>query len=181
MNTKNNKRRRASIDIIERVLMELLQTRELDQISVSDLCKRAGLNRGTFYANYDDIYALADTLRKKLEAEVSQLYADEKAEGYNSNDFLKLFQHIASNQLFYKTYFKLGYHRDVQNLGYDYTLAEEHFHGHLLEYHMEFFRSGLNRIIQLWLERGCQETPEEMFEVIKSEYCGRMEFFASGN
>mgnify|MGYP002508929830 CR=1 FL=1 len=45
---------------IEQVLVELLQTKELNQISVSDICKRAGLNRSTFYANYVDIYGLAD-------------------------------------------------------------------------------------------------------------------------
>ena len=43
---------------------------------------------------------------------------------------------------------------------------------------MEFFKSGLTKIIKMWLENGCQETPEEMFEIIKSEYRGREEFFA---
>ena len=38
---------------------------------------------------------------------------------------------------------------------------------------MEFFRSGFNAIVKLWLSNGCQETPEEMEEIIKSEYSGR--------
>lgn len=42
-----------------------------------------------------------------------------------------------------------------------------------IRYHMEFFKSGLTSIIKLWLEKGCQETPEEMFEIVKSEYRGR--------
>ena len=45
----------------------LIQTKELNEISVSDICKRAGLNRTTFYANYSDIYGLADTIRERLE------------------------------------------------------------------------------------------------------------------
>ena len=56
MNTPNNKRKRESMDRIEKVFIELLQTKELNEISVSDICKRAGLNRNTFYANYPDIY-----------------------------------------------------------------------------------------------------------------------------
>ena len=174
MNTKNNKRKRESMQKIEQVLIEFLQTKELNQISVSDICKKADLNRSTFYANYVDIYELADTIREKLEAEVSELYKDEITEGFNSNNYLVLFQHIKENQIFYRTYFKLGYDEKYKIWQYDYNLAKKHFGDRFIEYHMEFFKSGLNRIIKIW----CKETPEEMFEIIKSEYRGREEFFA---
>ena len=81
-------------------------------------------------------------------------------------------------QFFYRTYFKLGYDEKHKILAYDYRLAEKHFHNRFVEYHMEFFKSGLTRIIKLWLQNGCRETPEEMFEIIKSEYRGREELFA---
>lgn len=55
MNTPNNKRKKESMERIEKVFIELLQTKALDKISVSDICKHAGLNRTTFYANYTDI------------------------------------------------------------------------------------------------------------------------------
>lgn len=178
MNTKNNKRKRESMQKIEQVLIEFLQTKELNQISVSDICKKANLNRSTFYANYVDIYELADTIREKLEAEVSELYKDEITEGFNSNNYLVLFQHIKENQIFYRTYFKLGYDEKYKIWQYDYNLAKKHFGDRFIEYHMEFFKSGLNTIIKIWLQNGCKETPEEMFEIIKSEYRGREEFFA---
>lgn len=178
MNTKNNKRKRESMQKIEQVLIEFLQTKELNQISVSDICKKADLNRSTFYANYVDIYELADTIREKLEAEVLELYKDEITEGFNSNNYLVLFQHIKENQIFYRTYFKLGYDEKYKIWQYDYNLAKKHFGDRFIEYHMEFFKSGLNRIIKIWLQNGCKETPEEMFEIIKSEYRGREEFFA---
>lgn len=177
MNTKNNRRKRASMQKIEQVLVELLQTKELNQISVSDICKRAGLNRSTFYANYVDIYGLADAIREKLEDQVAELYKDEIEQGFNSNNYLLLFQHIAQNQIFYRTYFKLGYDEKYKILAYDYNLAKKHFDNRFIEYHMEFFKSGLTKIIKLWLQNGCKETPEEMFEIVKSEYRGR-EIFA---
>lgn len=178
MNTKNNKRKRESMQKIEQVLIEFLQTKELNQISVSDICKKADLNRSTFYANYVDIFELADTIREKLEAEVLELFKDEITEGFNSNNYLVLFQHIRENQIFYRTYFKLGYDEEYKIWQYDYNLAKKHFGDRFIEYHMEFFKSGLNRIIKIWLQNGCKETPEEMFEIIKSEYRGREEFFA---
>lgn len=173
MNRSNNKRRRESVDKIERVFIELLQTSELSEISVSEICKAAGLNRTTFYANYEDLYALADSIRRKLEENLAELYRDEITLGFNSNDYLPLFRHIRENQLFYQTYFKLGYDDQYQIVSYDRALAEEHFQNRFVEYHMEFFKSGITAIIKMWLAGGCRETPEEMVEVIKSEYRGR--------
>lgn len=141
MNTKNNRRKRDSVQKMEQVLIELLQTKELHQISVS-VSANGGLNRSTFYANYVDIYELADRLREKLEDEVAALYQNEVMQGFNSNDYLKLFRHIAQNQIFYRTYFKLGYDEKYKITLYDYKLAEMHFKNRFVEYHIAFFKSG---------------------------------------
>lgn len=178
MNTPNNKRKKESMERIEKVFIEMLQTKKLSEISVSDICKLAGLNRTTFYANYTDIYGLADAIRDKLENEVSDLYREEVTQGFNSNDYLKLFQHIKDNQIFYKTYFKLGYDNNYKIFRYDTNLAREHFQNKFIEYHMEFFKAGITQIIKLWLKSGCKESPEDMAEIIKSEYHGRDSFFA---
>lgn len=174
MNTPNNKRKRESIEKIEKVFLDLLQVKECNQITVSELCKKAGLNRTTFYANYADIYALADSIRVKLESSVAELYHGGIVLDFSSNDCLRLFRHIKENQIFYKTYFKLGYDEQYQIVTYDSRFAQEHFGNRFIEYHMEFFKSGLNRIIKMWLQNGCQESPEDMFEIIKSEYRGRI-------
>lgn len=178
MNTPNNRRRKESREKIEKVFVELLQSKNLNQIRVSDICKQAGLNRTTFYANYPDIYGLADSIRDRLEANLSGLYQEEVETGVNSNNYLKLFRHIQQNQIFYQTYFKLGYDDNYKIVSYDIELAQKHFQDRFINYHMEFFKSGLTRIIKLWLQNGCKETPEEMFEIIKSEYQGREEFFS---
>lgn len=173
MNTPNNRRRLQSMEQIESAFTQLIQQKELAQISVSELCKVCGLNRSTFYANYTDIYDLADRVRDRLEQEVGRLYESERTQRFNSNDFLKLFRHIRENQLFYRTYFKLGYDADHQVYLYDSALARLHFENRHIEYHLEFFRSGFNAIVKRWLANGCRETPEEMEEIIKTEYNGR--------
>ena len=144
MNVKNNKRRRESREKIESVFYELIQTHELKENSVSEICKLANLNRTTFYANYIDIYDLADSVRQSLETAVQELYLDDVERGINSNDYLRLFRHIAENQLLYKTYFKLGYDNDYEILKYDTNLAKKHLDNRFVEYHCEFFKSGLN-------------------------------------
>ena len=105
------------------------------------------------------------------------MYKDEITQGFNSNDYLKLFRHIKENQIFYQTYFKLGYDNNYKIITYDSNLARAHFQNKFIEYHMEFFKAGITQIIKLWLKNGCTESPEDMFEIIKSEYRGRERFF----
>ena len=173
MNTKNNKRRRESVERIEKAFINFLQTKELPQISVSDICKAAEINRSTFYANFVDIYDLADKIRENLENEVNKLYAEEISGMYNSNDFLRLFVHIKENQTYYKTYFKLGYDNNYKIRLYDIHLARQRFNNKYIDYHIEFFKSGFNAITKKWLNEGCKESPEEMAEILQSEYGGK--------
>lgn len=172
MNTKNNKRRRESVEKIEKAFVELLQSKELDDITVSEICKLTGLNRSTFYANFLDTYDLADKLRKTLENEFSSLFAD--YDYFNERTgALKMFTHIKENQLFYKTYFKLCYDSSHLISVYDTKRAELELDNKDIKYHIEFFRNGLNAIIKLWLSEGCKESPEQMAEILKQEYKGR--------
>ncbi len=172
MNVKNNKRRRESQEKIEKAFIELLQTSDIKDITVSDLIKITDLNRSTFYANYIDIFDLADKTREKLESEFSNLFAD--YDYFNEHTgALKMFRHIKENQIFYKTYFKLCYDDRHLISVYDPKRAAKEQIDSLVNYHIEFFRNGLNAIIKLWLANGCKESPEEMAEVLKQEYRGR--------
>ena len=172
MNTKNNKRRKESQEKIGKAFVELLQTREVKDITVSDLIKLTGLNRSTFYANFLDIFDLADKVREELERDFSNLFADYDYFNERSGA-LKMFQHIKENQIFYQTYFKLCYDDKHLISIYDPKRAEQEQISGNMKYHIEFFRNGLNAIIKLWLAGGCKESPEEMAAVLKMEYRGR--------
>ena len=174
MNVKNNKRRRESQEKIEKAFIELLQTREIKEITVSDLIKMTGLNRSTFYANYIDIFDLADKTREKLESDFSNLFAGYDDYYYENIGVEKMFAHIKDNQIFYKTYFKLCYDDKHLITIYDTKRAEKEYVETNLKYHIEFFRNGLNAIIKLWLAGGCQESAKEMADVLKAEYRGRL-------
>lgn len=172
MNVKNNKRRKESQNKIEKAFVELLQTRDIKEVTVSDLVKETGLNRSTFYANYIDIFDLADKTRQKLEKDFTNLFAD--YDYFNERTgALKMFTHIKENQLFYKTYFKLCYDDKHLISIYDTKRAEKEHIDSNIKYHIEFFRNGLNAIIKMWLANDCKESPEAMAEVLKQEYRGR--------
>lgn len=171
MNVKNNKRRRESVAKIEKAFIEFLQTKELKDITVSDICKETGLNRSTFYANFLDVYDLADKICLSLEEDFDNVFSsDEMKEISAFEGSVAMFRHIKENQLFYKTYFKLGGFKKEYTV---YPAQAKYFDRKYLKYHIEFFKTGLNAVIMMWLEGGCEESPEEMAEIIRSEYVGR--------
>ena len=153
MNTPNNKRRRESQHRLETAFIQALQTKELNQVTVTELCQAAQVNRTTFYANYQDVYALADAVQKRLEQEVADLYGHRRTHEYSRDNYLKLFCHIRDNQLFYKTYFKLGVDGRFQLTEYDIRQAAAYYGDENIEYHVEFFRNGLNAVIKKWLQK----------------------------
>ena len=172
MNTKNNRRRQASVEKIRLVFLSLLLEKSLSQVSVAEICKGAGINRSTFYANFTDIYALADYICNQLEQEVYHLLVLESGWQQRPEDFRKLFSHIQENQELYRFYFKLGYDR-TEMYWREVTNLQSQLDNSVLDYHITFFRSGFNAIVKRWLQRGCPETPEQMCQILIEEYGGR--------
>lgn len=169
MNVSNNKRKKSSIEKIEKVFIQLIQKKNIEEISVSMICELADLNRSTFYSNYIDIYDLAEKVMKNMEIEFGQFQLSNNAK-QDSNGYLNMFRYIKDNQIFFKTYFKLESYSKSLPTQYNIELAEKYYDNKYIDYHIEFFRAGLNAIIKKWLDGGCKESPEEINEIITSEY-----------
>ena len=174
MNTHNNKRRQETIKRIENAFLEQLHECELSQINVSRLCKRADINRGTFYVNFEDVYHLADHVLQRLEQEVSVLLERDIQKAYSEADFLKLFEHIRQNQTLYQAYFKLGTERFKDLALFSITFEGLEAEEELLDLHIAFFRNGFNGMVKKCLENDCKQTPQQMIEVLLREYHGRL-------
>lgn len=172
MNTPNNKRKKESQNKIEKAFLQMIQTKEIEDISVSRICKAAGLNRSTFYANYVDIYDLVEKIRERMLNEFASIFNDKEA-GHTYENYLTMFRHIKDNRIFYRTYFKLAFDTNYDITYFSEELSREEFNNRFIEYHGEFFKAGISAIIKMWLNRDCKETPEEMVEIIQSEYKGR--------
>lgn len=51
---------------IRESFLELLKEKEVQQITVSELSRKADLGRGTFYLHYQDVFDLYEQLEKEL-------------------------------------------------------------------------------------------------------------------
>lgn len=62
-----NKSSKKTVRLIKNVFAEMLsEKKELGKISVSELCKRADISRGSFYSHYDDIYGVAEDYENEM-------------------------------------------------------------------------------------------------------------------
>ena len=175
MNVINKKRKKESTQKIKKAFIELIQTKEINKINITDLVKKAGINRSTFYVNYIDIYDLADKIKEEMFNNVLELYKEEAIKQKHSYNYLKLFYHIKENQIYYKTMLKLNF--DFMNY-YDNHLEKSDmikYYGSTknMDYHIDFFKAGMTAIIKKWLLNNCKESPEDMIEIINSEYKGK--------
>ena len=169
MKKQNNNKKKKSQEQIEKIFLQLIQKKNIDEISVSTICEIANLNRSTFYSNYIDIYDLAEKIKYQMAEEFAEFQLSNNSK-HNPDGYLTMFKYIKDNQIFFKTYFKLESFCPDVPLQYHAELAEKYYDNRFIDYHIEFFRAGLNAIIKKWLNNGCKETPQEINEIITSEY-----------
>jgi AcrR family transcriptional regulator len=170
---------------IREALAHLLRTKGLEGLTVSELSREAGINRGTFYAHYVDKY---DLVQKQLDSATTELSAILLAEPEGDDDDpLDIIPHdrlLAAMRYVFEEHELLG---ALTNDGRDMRLQShvKDVIGELMEkqavrrgktdpafcglphdYGREVLLSGTVAIIWLWLRKGCLESPEEITDVI---------------
>ena len=145
MNTPNNKRSLATEECLNNTLMALLKDKELADISVTELCEAAGIDRSTFYAHYEDVFALGNACAADIEKRLSEV-------SHFADDFAWVFEYIKDNPEVFSVYFKLGVSKTTG------------------DYKEIFFRNGAYSVAKMWFDGGCVESTEQMGEIVKREY-----------
>jgi AcrR family transcriptional regulator len=90
---------------VEALMTELSQ-RSFEEITVKEICERAMVHRSTFYKHYEDKYALLEQgvrqMYDELVAEEEHLPPSAFSVEHPPPYFLRLFEHAAAHQQFYK-------------------------------------------------------------------------------
>lgn len=170
MNIKNNQRTQNTQNKIKDVLIELLWEKDINKITIQEICRKADINRTTFYTHYNDIY----DLMQKIEVEKMQMILtllkneDEKEPVLNVVNLEKLLVFILENMNFYKIYLKdFNINRTLNTLLCNDPCSEEvHQTKCDIFYKVEYLKAGLMGAILTWLNTGCQETPKEIAQIL---------------
>lgn len=116
MNTINNQRSKVTKIIFQNNLIELiLQGRSIESITITEICKRSELNRGTFYSHYRFPKDILD----EIETEAYQnfiSYIEELKKTSGGEILIGLLKHIRSNSSHYQVLFQNGNSRFTEKI-----------------------------------------------------------------
>ena len=177
------KRKTSTKEDIKEALIQLLSEERFDNISISKLCKRAGINRGTFYLHYQDKYQMVDSLKSEIISQLSSYSLFEAENEYPQKLMIAKFHILRANERLINALTKSHY-IDFREAIREYITTiilsdkqetatqrflEENFHIPQ-KYALEIFLSSVEGIISLWIAGGAQEEPEEITDIILSTY-----------
>lgn len=150
--------------MIQEAFMKLLEQKDISKISVTDIVKMADINRSTFYAHYQDIFALyEDLMQNVIRCCLESLEKDD-----HSNIMKEPQRYLrtitATLEEYRHLYRKLGHSEDIhrildifrQQIVEDITLAdmlpEKVRVEPLYSIRIHFFVGGIMNTYQQWLE-----------------------------
>ncbi len=87
MAQKDNQRVRRTKQLLAEALTEMLTETSIHDVSIVELCEKAGINRTTFYYHYGNQYDLLEEISDTFLDEVSQRLAS--AEPYDRESVLE--------------------------------------------------------------------------------------------
>ena len=181
MEKKQDSRVRKSKDSLKNSLIELMQSKSVNNITVKELVIKADLNRSTFYNYYCDIPDMLKKLEEELYTEFlytieRHIYKCDKnidiSEG--THEFIEdMCNVITDNYDICKCIFSKN--GDLNFLFELEEIIENHLRDQLkekfdrkvdhLSYVYSFFKSGYIGILKTWMKGGCKESTKEIADL----------------
>lgn len=165
-------------------LIQLLETKNLDEISVSEICSAAQVNRSTFYAHYANTHEL---LKEACSERLHQLFQSfsqslkdiahfhtEEAIFVSPEYLIPYLEFVKSNRNFFKVYMNHLPTFDVDST-YSYLLEKVFLpifqknglsDKTVMNYMSKFFLQGIISIVLEWVNRDCTEDEYLICEII---------------
>ena len=180
MNIKNNSRYKKSCEKIENAFLFLLEKYKYDDITVSQICKHAEINRSTFYCHYTDLNDLIIKVEKRFAQVTAGIFNFGERRSHEA--MVEMFTFFKDNKYFYRAFLNIPYItfaesetklKCLEKVGCDGSIKSSIDMG--LYYRGSFFGAGIKEMCRIWLERDCKESPEEMASLLLEEYANRSE------
>ena len=155
------------IEHITKSLLTLLGDKAIEDISISELCDNAGIGRASFYRNFN---SKEDILR----AHINKIFNGWKSDWEKNNNLPlssvigMIFEHFEQHKAFYH----LLNERRLIYLLKDVTLDIMEFKSDLPKYEVyakAFVAYSLYGWIEVWFQRGMQESAEEMKQLFQNQ------------
>ncbi len=158
MNDKNGKMVK---DYIMEALLQLMDRKNYNDITITDITKRAGVNRVSFYRNFNDKDEIINEHLKKCDQQFNEKIKD------NDNALYQMLMYFSDN----KRIINLLYKSKCQYLlvehilsNWNYSKEDENIIAYTKSAWAYFMLGWANE----WYLRGMKETPEELIQIFES-------------
>ena len=177
---KTDPRTRYTQSIIKSVFFELIRQKPVSRITVSEICTKAGINRGTFYRYYMDVYDLAEQIQESALDHIKEMLDNSEKVSFETQfaDVLRMIRD--DHNLFYlvMSHSVEGISATLKDRKNDpfltkvFLLSYEHFFFPLEKNDgdkarlLSYICGGTAAMITYWLNTQTQESPEEIAALI---------------
>lgn len=169
---KEDRRVRRTKKLLSQGLIQLMQEKQVKDITVRELADLVDVNRGTFYLYYRDIFDMLDSLEQELFDQLNGLIAAHKGEPVLTHArpiLQELFHLIEENQDLCRVL--LSQNGDMKFLERLSDMVQRDFRKEWLDiskdevafdYCYAFGALGFIGLLRTWLSRGCTEKADDM-------------------
>ena len=98
---------RRSRALIRSALLSLMKDKPFDRITITEIARRADINRGTFYAHYRNIGEVLESIQADVALEMSRIFEDLSLRNIIAVDF------ISRDPQFYRTLLSIDNGKNV--------------------------------------------------------------------
>lgn len=177
MNVKNNQRFQENERKIRECLIRLLDTMDIDHITVRMICENAGIHRSTFYTHYEDVCDLLHkteaVMNRKLFNEMKEIMQDERFFRHPAY-YIRFLKYMEQNQPFYRACLKKRYSfpiaKDLDPI-FETVIKPAFIKNNIFDedemlYYFTFYQAGVTMICKKWIAGGCKEPAETIADYI---------------
>lgn len=166
---KEDRRVRRTKKLLLQGLTQLMQQKQLKDITVRELSDLVDINRGTFYLYYRDIFDMLEQVEQNLFDKFDQILESHSNDTiiHQTRPFLNdLFAFIQENKAMCRVL--LGQNGDIaflqrlNKLLRDKCRTEAPGNSNDFDYRYSFVVFGCIGLIHTWLENDCADKPEDM-------------------
>lgn len=172
-----NRRPQKSKRALKTVLVDLLQTRDLQNISIKEITDKADISRGTFYLHFSDIFALYQEIERDVVDSINDIIQlkvpiqdEDELEKIIGSVFDYLTLHIKECDALLRTdsasFLSAVFERNRPNVMETWETifgTDEHARA----YSYIFLSHGFAGILKHWMTFGKIETPQQIANVVK--------------
>lgn len=150
---------------ITKTLIKELELRDIDKISIRDLCDHAGVGRASFYRHFTSKEDVIQQYATKLILKWGKNFEISPA-SKPSNVFESLFQHLWDYSAFYQLLYKANM-TDIILKAIEEKIQMSPSLPNPDAYEKSFFAFGIYGWINEWVLRGMNESPEELNNLLQ--------------